>query len=112
MIELYFIIYYIPKMMTRLARERNRSALAWSLLGIAGWVGGELVVVVLLGTIYGIAGAILGWPEEPPGVFVLLAYAGTIAGAFGGLTLVRRILYSKSRETDSFPVPPSPPRFD
>ena len=28
MIELYFLIFRIPKMMTQLARERNRSALA------------------------------------------------------------------------------------
>ena len=33
MLELYFLFYRIPKMMTRLAREQNRSAIAWAFLG-------------------------------------------------------------------------------
>jgi L-asparagine transporter-like permease len=44
MIEIYFLIFRIPKMMTQLARERNRSALAWSLIAIGAWIGSELFV--------------------------------------------------------------------
>ena len=53
MLELYFLIYRIPKMMTRLARERNRSALAWSLMGVGAWLGAELFVLFGAGLIYG-----------------------------------------------------------
>lgn len=112
MIELYFLIYRIPKMMTALARERNRSALAWSLMGIAAWIGGEFVVAVILGLVYGLGSAILGWPGKPPGLFVLFSYVATIGAAIGSLTLVRRVLSNKSRDKDSFPLPPPPPRFE
>jgi hypothetical protein len=54
MIELYFLIYRIPKIMSSLARERNRSPLAWSLIGIASWLGSELVVALGLGSMYGV----------------------------------------------------------
>ena len=110
MIELYFLIYRIPKMMTSLARERNRSGLAWSLIAIAAWLGAEVVVAFSLGTAYGIGAAIYDWPEEPPKGFVLLTYAAALAAAIGSVTLVRRILYSKSGDL-ALPLPPPPPRF-
>jgi hypothetical protein len=65
-IELYFLLYRIPKMMTRLARERNRSALAWSLIGVGAWVGAEFAVAVGIGLIYGLTAFFMGWPEEIP----------------------------------------------
>jgi hypothetical protein len=43
MLELYFVLYRIPKMMTQLARERHRSAVAWSLFGILAWIGAEFL---------------------------------------------------------------------
>jgi membrane associated rhomboid family serine protease len=112
MIELYFLFVRIPKMMSLLARERNRSAWKWSLLGIVGWLGGEAVVVIILSIIYGLGSVIYDWPEEPPGVFVLFTYAAAIGGAIGGLTLVRRILSAKPTGGEIMPVPPPPPRFD
>jgi membrane associated rhomboid family serine protease len=112
MIELYFLFVRIPRMMSLLARERNRSAWKWSLLGITGWLGGEAFVAVALGVMYGLCAVIFGWPEEPPPVFVLFTYAAAIAGAIGGFTLVRRILSAKSLDRDTFPEPPPPPRFD
>ena len=108
MIELYFLIYRIPKMMMRLARERNRSAIPWSLIGIAAWLGGEFLAAILLGGAYGFGAAIFGWPEEPPGIFVLPFYVLIIGAAIGSLTLVRRILYNKS--VANYQIPP--PRFD
>lgn len=48
MIELVFIFIVMPTRMTRLARERNRSALAWSLAAIGVWVGIEMIVTVTL----------------------------------------------------------------
>lgn len=110
MIELYFIIYRIPKMMTALARERNRSAVAWSLIGIAAWIGSEFIVMFGFGIIYGLGIALWGWPEELPAGARLFVYIAAIAAAIGGLTIVRRILSSKSREV-SYPLPPPPPQF-
>ena len=59
-LELYFLFYRVPKMMTRLARERGRSAWGWSLLGIGGWLGTELVVLLGAGFLYGVGAAVLG----------------------------------------------------
>ena len=60
MFELYFILYRVPKMMSRLARERNRGAVAWSLMGIAAWLGAELVVMLSSGIIYALGSIFLG----------------------------------------------------
>lgn len=109
MIELYFLIYRIPKMMTALARERNRSALVWSLIGVGSWLAGEFIVMFGFGFIYGIGIAFLGWPEQLSPVLRLLMYIAAIA-AIGGVSLARRILSGKSRD-DSFPLPPPPPQF-
>lgn len=107
MIELYFIFYRIPKMMGRLARERNRSAWKWSLIGIAAWIGAELVVAVGLGIFYGVGMALWGWPEKEPAIFTLLLYVAALCAAIGSVTLVRHIL-SNQKE---FPPPPPPQRY-
>ena len=110
MLELYFIFYRTPKIMTRLARERNRSALAWSLLGIAGWIGGELFVGFALGFIYEVGVIMFGWPQPEPNGFKFLTYILALLGAILSVTIVARILQFKSKD-ESFPVPPPPPRF-
>ena len=110
MIELYFLIYRIPKMMSALARERNRSAVAWSLIGIASWLGAEFIVLFGFGIIYGMGIALFGWPERLPGGLQVIVYIAGIAAAIGGLTIARRILSSKSRD-NSGPLPPPPPQF-
>ncbi|HKS28844.1 MAG TPA: hypothetical protein VJS44_13550 [Pyrinomonadaceae bacterium] len=110
MIELYFLIYRIPKMMSALARERNRSALAWSLIGIAAWLGAEIIVIMTFVLIYEIGVVLMGWPEEMPALPRLAMYVAAIAAAIGGVTIAKRILSSKSRD-NSFPMPPPPPQF-
>lgn len=110
MIELYFLLYRIPKMMSQLARERNRSALAWSLIGIFSWLGAELVVALGLGVAYGVGVVFWGWPEDMSPGFTLFFYAMSLGAAIGGVTLARRILAAKSTDT-SFPLPPPPPSF-
>jgi hypothetical protein len=113
MFELYFVLYRVPKMMSRLARERNRSAVAWSLLGIAAWVGAEFVVMLGAGIIYGLGSIFLGWEEEMPAGVRILSYVLALAAALGGVALVRRILSSKSPDhpgsPDRFATPPPPP---
>ncbi|MDX6696402.1 MAG: hypothetical protein QOF02_4005 [Blastocatellia bacterium] len=107
MIELCFIIFVIPKMMRRLAREHKRSAVAWSLIGIGAWLGAEVLVAFGLGMFYGLGAALWGWPERPSPLFLLLAYAAALAAAIGSLTLTRRLL-SRRKE---LPSPPPPPTF-
>lgn len=110
MLELYFLFFHIPKTMSRLARERNRSAWKWSLLGIGAWIGAELIVFVSFGVIYGLGIAFGGWPEEMPAGLTLLSYIVALAAAIGGISLVRRILSPKPAD-NSVPLPPLPPRF-
>jgi hypothetical protein len=110
MFELYFLFYYIPKMMSRLARERNRSPVAWSLIGIAAWLCGELIVPLSFGMAYGVGVILRGWPKQIPAGFRVLVYAAVLATAIVGVTFARRILSSKSNDT-SFLLPPPPTRF-
>jgi len=110
MLELYFIFYRTPKLMTRLARERNRSAVKWSLLGIAAWIAGELFVAFAVGTVYAVGAIALGWPAREPAGFVFATYILALMSAIFSVTMVARILRSKSAP-ESFPVPPSPPEF-
>ena len=107
MLELYFLFYRIPKMMTRLARERNRSAIAWSLIGIGSWIGAELVVGFTFGLFYGIGVELWGWPPRSQGLS-LLVYLLALVAALVSVTMVSRILTRKPREEVS---PPPPPEF-
>ena len=109
-LELYFLFYRIPKMMTHLARERNRSALAWSLLGIGAWIGAEFAVAFTLAVIYEIGAAVWDWPQPQPAGFRILSYIAALVAALGSATIVSRILRSKSAQ-ELFPVPPLPPKF-
>jgi Kef-type K+ transport system membrane component KefB len=109
-LELYFIFYRVPKMMTRLARERNRSALRWSLLGMGAWIGAEFFVAIAFALIYEIGAAVLDWPRPEPVGLRVLSYFLALVAALGSTTIVSRVLMSKSKE-QSFPVPPPPPKF-
>jgi hypothetical protein len=109
-LELYFLVYRIPKMMTSLARERNRSALVWSLIGIGAWIGAEFAVGFTLAMIYEIGVIARGWPESQTAGFRLVGYLAALIAALASATIVTRILRSKSTH-ESFPVPPLPPRF-
>ena len=108
MIELYFLIFRIPKMMTQLARERNRSPLAWSLIAIGAWIGSELFVGVIYGTIQAIGIEFWGWPEHPG--LSLVAYVCALGAAIISLYIVTRVLRNKPRE-QVLPTPPLPPNF-
>lgn len=116
MFELYFVFYRIPKMMSRLARERNRSALAWSLIGIGAWLGAEFIVAFSFGIIYALGAMFLGWERDMTVGWQVLSYIAALAAAIGSATLAQRILYSKSPDrSDShaslLAPPPPPPEF-
>ena len=83
MLQLYFLIHRIPRMMTRLARERNRSALAWSLMGVGAWLGAEFFVLFGGGLIYGAGSALFGWPEQISAGLRFLFYIVALVAAIG-----------------------------
>jgi hypothetical protein len=110
LLELYFLFYRIPVMMTRLARERNRSALLWSIIGIAAWLGAEVAVGLTVGLTYGFAAFTMGWSDEIPAGMRLLTYLLALGAAILSITLVSRLLRSKPTN-QILPLPPPPPSF-
>ena len=109
MLELYFLFYWLPKKMTQLARERNRSAVGWSVLAIGAWIGAEVGVFAAAGILYGIGSVFWGW-EEPSTGAQLGIYLLALGTAILSVTVVFRILRAKPRH-NVFPAPPPPPKF-
>ncbi len=107
-LELYFLLYRVPKMMIKLARQRGLSALRWSLLGIGAWLGAEFAVLFGGGIVYGIGQELLGWPEPINAGYKLLVYVLTLVAALLSTTLVSRIL---SKQPAPEILPPLPPEF-
>ena len=81
MLELIFLFIVIPKRMTRLARERNRSGLKWSLAAIGVWVGVEIVVGVVLVFFIFLSAYLWGKPENPEAVANLAVCSSPHRGA-------------------------------
>jgi hypothetical protein len=108
-LELYFLFYRIPKMMTRLARERGLSAWRWSLLGIGAWLGAEFAVALGAGLVYAVGSEFFDWPQPVPPGFKALSYLLALVAALLSVTLVSKILMRQSNR--HLPVPPSPPEF-
>jgi hypothetical protein len=94
MIELYFLIFRLPRMMSGLARERNRSAVGWTLIAIAAWIGSELTVAFVYGFIYAFGETEWGWPEQQPPGLKFLIYVLALLAAILGASIVRRVLRS------------------
>jgi hypothetical protein len=111
MLELYFIFYRIPKMMSQLARERQRSAVAWSLIGIGAWLGAEIAVIFGIGIAYGIYSMVTEGDivEEFPPVLRAVTYLLGLGAAIGSFLLAKRLLTSRRRP--DFQPPPPPPTF-
>jgi hypothetical protein len=110
MIELYFLLIRLPQMMSQLARERNRSAVGWSVIGIVAWIGAELAVFFVYGFIYAIGQAQWGWPEQQPGGVLFLIYVLALVAAILGAGIARRVLRSMP-VNQPMPPPPPPPQF-
>ena len=95
-------------MMSKLARERNRSAFGWSLAAIAAWIGAELLVVFCYSFIYEIGIENWEWPEKEPVGLVALIYLIALGAAIVSAMLIRRVLRSIPINQS---LPPPPPRF-
>lgn len=109
-LELYFLLYRVPKMMTRLARERGRGALKWSLLGMGVWLAVEFGVVATAGLIYGLGEAFLNWPKPIAPGFKIVAYILALVAALLSVTILSRLLMGIPKEKE-FVTPPPPPEF-
>lgn len=114
MLELYFICYRIPKMMWKLARERQRSPVAWSLIGIGAWLGAEFFVLFSVGVSYGIVSLLTesegeGLPKRMPMELRGVAYILALGAAIMSLLLTKRFLTSRRRP--DLHTPPPPPSF-
>ena len=111
MLELYFLFYRIPKLMSKLARERKRSALAWSVAAILAWLGAELVVGLGVAIIYLIVTVAQGGQieEDLPAGVTLVSYVLALGAAIGSFLIVKKILSSRPIPGDN--PPPPPPTF-
>ena len=109
MLELIFLFIVIPKRMTRLARERNRSGLKWSLAAIGVWLGVEILVGIVLTVLIYLASYLWGIPEDPekiPGV----AYFPALVAALISAEFMIRHLRSKPvlpKATSDMPLNPN-----
>lgn len=108
MLELYFLLIRIPQIMSRLAKERNRSAVGWSLLAIAAWIGSEMMVIFVYAFIYTIGEERWGWNENPQVGLTVVAYILALLAAIAGAHFVQRVLRSLPTHE---PPPPLPPQF-
>jgi hypothetical protein len=91
MLELIFMLIVIPKRMTRLARERNRSGLKWSLAAIGVWLGVEVVVVFVVVFLLFLSSSLLGTPEDPEGVSVVAYFPALVAALISGEFMIRHL---------------------
>ncbi len=83
MLEIYFLFFYIPRKVRKLAKEKGQSALAWSLMAIGAWIGTEVILVI--------AAVVLGMliPElAENAVFRICSYLIPLAGAIIASDLV------------------------
>ena len=96
--------------MSQAARERHRSALLWSLIGVGVWLFTEFFVAVALVFGYAIAAAAFDWPEQFPAGFRFLAYIVSLVAALITVSLVRRQLLA-TPPANLYNSPPPPPTF-
>ena len=104
MLELIFLLIVIPKRMTRLARERNRSGLKWSLAAIGVWLGVEVVVGIVVAFLIVLSSYLLGTPEDPESVSAVPYFPAFVAALISGELMIRHLrakpVLPKTSESD------------
>src|SRR5215467_2210845 len=94
MLELVFLFFIVPRRMTRLARERNRSALKWSLAAIGVWLAVEIVVTLAVGLLVFVSSFAFGYPKHPESLSPI-AYIPALIAALISAEFMTRLLRSK-----------------
>ena len=104
MLELIFLLIVIPKRMTRLARERNRNGLKWSLAAIGVWLGVEVVVSIVVAFLIVLSSYLLGTPADPESVSAVAYFPGLVAALISAELMIRHVrakpLLPKTTESD------------
>ncbi len=91
MLELIFLFIVIPMRMSRLARERNRSALKWSLATMGVWIGMEMVVGTVLIFLIFLCSYLWRTPEDPEKMSGLAYIPALAAALIGAEFMIRRL---------------------
>ena len=91
MLELIFLLIVIPMRMTRLARERNRSGLKWSLAAIGVWLGVEVVVVFVVAFLLLLSSYLLGTPEDPESVSAVAYFPALVTALISAEFMIRHL---------------------
>ena len=96
MIELLFLIFFLPRRMRLLARERDLSPLKWTLAAVGAWLGVECLIILAWVLISTISSSLWGWPEDPEkSPLTYLVYFLALVGGMIAADLVRRRLTVK-----------------
>lgn len=99
MLEIYFLLFYIPRKVRALAKERGQSAWMWSLMAIGAWIGAEVSVLILALALGSLFPELLG-----NGLFLFLMYAVTFVAAAGAASLViRKLRLTSPRQGNEAP---------
>lgn len=95
-IDLLFLLIIIPYCVWMLAKERNESALKWSLAAIGAWIGAELIIGTIVGLLKNPI-ARLGFAPRGniANIFSILFYLLVFTAAAASATLVIRQLRKK-----------------
>src|SRR5690349_12301857 len=91
MLELVFLFIVIPIRMTRLARERNESALQWTLATMGVWIGAEFVVGAAVVFLIFMCSATFGVPQNPGRVSPLADFPALITALVSAEFMIRRL---------------------
>jgi hypothetical protein len=95
-IELLFLIFFLPKRIRILARERDLSPLKWTLAAVGAWLGVECVIIFAWVMVSSISSALWGRPEDPEkSPLTYLIYFIALVGGMVAADLVRRRLTAK-----------------
>ena len=96
MIELLFLVFFLPRRMRILARERDLSPLKWTLAAVGAWLGVECLIIFAGVLISTISSSLWGWPEDPEkSPLTYLVYFLALVGGMIAADLVRRRLTAK-----------------
>lgn len=93
------------------AKDANRNAFLWAAIAAATYIGTQLVVQLVIGTMLGVGIAAFGWSDAVLETYTIPATIVSIIASFGSTWLVLRYL-DKMPEDEIYNPPPPPPNFD
>ena len=96
MIEIVFLVFFLPKRMRILAKERDESAFKWTFAAVGAWLGAEFIIILAWVFVSTVSSLLWGWPEDVERSPInLVVYFVALIGGMIGADLVRRRLTAK-----------------